>query len=221
MYHSYPKYWETLSAYHTCRKTWNSPFYYPLMSLKYCCMYGKQCRPWSDATFCSILLGSALFAEAYQSQYLRLIQNFCVACVAWQTHRGHVVRLCCRWWQRRRCCRHTFQFHSITFEGIYGFKFKFCRTLYHYKIQVNFDIGNHPPNFGWVSPFFNLVFVVRFCSITFEEMHWFHANFAELYINVKYRSGLVLIIIHQILAELWPFFDFKFFVGVLILVSNQ
>ena len=26
--------------------------------------------------------------------------------------------------------------------------FKLCRTLYFCKIQVKFDIGNHPPNFG-------------------------------------------------------------------------
>ena len=54
-------------------------------------------------------------------------------------------------------------------------------------------------------PFFDLVFVVSFSSAAFEEMHWFHSNFAELYITVKYRSSLILVIIHQILAELWPF----------------
>ena len=40
------------------------------MCLKYCCMYGKQCRPWSDAAFCSIWSGSTLFAKACLSQYL-------------------------------------------------------------------------------------------------------------------------------------------------------
>ena len=60
----------------------------------------------------------------------------------------------------------------------------------------------------------------RFRSITFEGMHWFHSNSAELYITVKYRSSSILVIIHQILAELWPFFDLVF-VGVLILVSGQ
>ena len=34
----YPKYWNTLSTYHICPKIWNSPFYYFLMCLKYCCM---------------------------------------------------------------------------------------------------------------------------------------------------------------------------------------
>ena len=69
-------------------------------------------------------------------------------------------------------------------------------------------------------PFFDLVFVVRFRSITFEGMHSFHSNFAELYITVKYRSSSILVIIIQNLAELWPFFDLVF-VGVLILVSDQ
>ena len=35
-------------------------------------MSAKQCRPWSDATFCSIWSGSTLFAHAWKSQYLGL-----------------------------------------------------------------------------------------------------------------------------------------------------
>ena len=46
-------------------------------------------------------------------------------------------------------------------------------------------------------PFFDLVFVVRFSSVTFEGMHWFHSNFSELYINVKYRSSSILVIIRR------------------------
>ena len=45
-----------------------------MMCLKYCCMYGKQCRPWSDAEYCSIWSGSTLFAKAYLSQYLGLLR---------------------------------------------------------------------------------------------------------------------------------------------------
>ena len=33
---------------------------------------------------------------------------------------------------------------------------------YHYKIQVKFDVGNHPPNFGWVMAFFRLIFCCSF-----------------------------------------------------------
>ena len=36
--------------------------------------------------------------------------------------------------------------------------FKLCRTLYHCKIQVKFDIDNHPPNLGWVMALFQLSF---------------------------------------------------------------
>ena len=67
-YRIYPKYCDTLSTYHTCPKSWNSPFYYLLMCLKYCCMYGKRCRPSSDATFCGIWSGSTLIAKAYLSR---------------------------------------------------------------------------------------------------------------------------------------------------------
>ena len=67
MYPIYPKYWDTLSTYYTCLQIWNNQFKYLLMCLKYCCMYGKQCRPWSDAKFCDIWSGSTLFAKAYLS----------------------------------------------------------------------------------------------------------------------------------------------------------
>ena len=70
IYRNNSKFWDTLSTYHTCPKIWNSQFYYLLMCLKYCYMYSKQCRSWSDATFCGIWSGSTLFAEAYLSQYL-------------------------------------------------------------------------------------------------------------------------------------------------------
>ena len=43
-YHIYPKYWDTLSTYHTS-KILNSPFYNLLMCLKYCYTYGKLCKP--------------------------------------------------------------------------------------------------------------------------------------------------------------------------------
>ena len=88
--------------------------------------------------------------------------------------------------------------------------FKFCRTLYHYKIQVQFDIGNHPPNFGRVMALFRLSFYL-FPLNNFWGMHWFHSNFAELYITIRYRSSSILVIVRQILAELWPFFDFFLF----------
>ena len=71
----YPKYWDTLSTHHTCPKIWNSPFCYPLMYLKCCCMYSKQCRPWSDAAFCGVWSGSTLLTKTYLSQYLGLLRS--------------------------------------------------------------------------------------------------------------------------------------------------
>ena len=72
--HRYPKYWDTLPAYYTFPKIWNSPLYYLLMCLKYCCMFGKQWRPWPDPAlwFCGIRSGPTQFAKAYLSQYLGL-----------------------------------------------------------------------------------------------------------------------------------------------------
>ena len=73
IYCIYLKYWNTLSTYHTCPKIWNSPSYYLLMCLKYCCMCGKHCRPWSDATFSGIWPLSILFAKVCLSQNLGLL----------------------------------------------------------------------------------------------------------------------------------------------------
>ena len=36
---------------------------------------------------------------------------------------------------------------------------KVCRRIYHYKIQVKFEISNHPHNFGRVMVLFHLVFI--------------------------------------------------------------
>ena len=60
-----PNYWGTLSTYHTCPKIWNKSFYYVFICLKYCCINGKQCRPWSETAFRGIRSGSTLFAKAY------------------------------------------------------------------------------------------------------------------------------------------------------------
>ena len=73
-YPIYPKYWDTLPSYHTSPKIWNSAFYHLLMFLNYCCMYGKQCRPWSDAVFWSIWSGSTLFAMGLSVPILRVIK---------------------------------------------------------------------------------------------------------------------------------------------------
>ena len=55
----------------------NNPFYYFMMCLKYCCMYGKQYRPWSDAAFCSVWSGSTLFATC--PNVLRVFTiNYCL-----------------------------------------------------------------------------------------------------------------------------------------------
>ena len=95
---------------------------------------------------------------------------------------------------------------------------KVCRRIYHCKIQVRFDISNHLQNFGQVMALFGLSFCwyvdIGFCLITFAGMHWFYWKFAEGYIIVKYRSCSMLVIIHKILAKLWPFFDLFFVVGV-------
>ena len=37
---------------------------------------------------------------------------------------------------------------------------------------------------------------------------FFHSKFAEGYIIVKYKSSFILVLIPNILAELWPFLDF-------------
>ena len=91
LYRIYSKYWVTLSIYRICAKVWNSPFFCFLMCLKCCCMYGKQCRPWSDATFRGIWSGYTLFAKAYLSNYLGLLRY--VQCLT----RGWGLFVCPLW----------------------------------------------------------------------------------------------------------------------------
>ena len=109
-------------------------------------------------------------------------------------------------------------FRSRTFCSDALILLKVCRRIYHRKIQVKFDINNHPQTFGRVMALFRLKFCWRvdigFRSITFAGMHWFYWKFAERYIIVKYRLGLLLVIIRIILVNLRPFFDLVFVVEV-------
>ena len=120
---------------------------------------------------------------------------FCVACVAWQTHRDHVVRPRRRCRRRRWCRRLTFRFRSIIFEGMYWFHSNFAELYITIKYRSSSILVIILPILAELWPFFDLVFVVCFRSITFEGMHWFHSNFAELYITVIYRSSSILAII--------------------------
>ena len=105
--------------------------------------------------------------------------------------------------------RPTFRFHSTTFERMYGFHSNFAElyTTIKYRSDLILVIIGQILAVLW--PFFDLVFVVCFCSINFEGMHWFYSNFAELYININYRSSWILVIISQIFTELWPFFRLR------------
>ena len=55
---------------------------------------------------------------------------------------------------------------------------KVCKRIYHCKVQVKYDISNHPQNFGRIMALFRLS--LCWCvdtgirSITFAGMHWFN-----------------------------------------------
>ena len=51
-------------------------------------------------------------------------------------------------------------FRSITFAEMHCFLLKDCSRIYQCKIQVKFDISNHPQSFDRVMALFRL----RFCS---------------------------------------------------------
>ena len=89
-------------------------------------------------------------------------------------------------------------FRSISWRNALLF-IRVCRTVYHCKIRVKFDIGNHLQNFGRVMALFRFCICccvdIGFCSITFAIMQWFLLKFAEGYIIVKYRSSWILVII--------------------------
>ena len=105
--------------------------------------------------------------------------SFCIACVAWQTHRDHVVHPWRRWHHR-----HTFCFRSITFEGMHWFHSNFAEHYLTIKYKSSLILIIIRQILA-VMALFRLSFVVRFHTITFEGIHWFHSNFAEPYITVK------------------------------------
>ena len=69
----YPKNSDTISTYHTCFKIYNNLLYLIFLCLKYCYIYVKQCRPWSDTIFCSIWSGSTLFDFSFTILLLLII----------------------------------------------------------------------------------------------------------------------------------------------------
>ena len=138
--------------------------------------------------------------------------------LAWQTHRDHAVRPRHQR-QQHRCRRHT-SFPFSNFWRDVWISFKFCRTLYHYKIQVMFNFGNHPPNFGWVMALFRLSFCCSFplnnfwrdALISFKLCRTLYQHKIQVRFNIGNHLpnfGIVMAI-----------FDLVF-VGVLILVSDQ
>ena len=148
--------------------------------------------------------------------------DFCVTCVAWQTHRDHVVRpLCCRPASSASAVSSShFPFPFNNFWRDVLISFKVCRTLYHYKIQVKFDIGNHLPNFYWVMALFWLSFCCSFPINNFWRDSLISFKLCRtLYhckIQVKFDIGNHL----PNFGWVMTFFDLVF-VGVLILVSSQ
>ena len=67
--------------------------------------------------------------------------------------------------------------------------FKFCRTLYHYKIQVRFYIGNHLPNFGWAMALFRLSFCCLFPLNNFWRDALISFKLYHCKIQVKFDIG--------------------------------
>ena len=128
-------------------------------------------------------------------------------------HRDHVVR---RRRRRPSVLSSHFSFPFNNFWRDVWISFKFCKT----ENTGQFDIGNHPPNFGWVMTLFRLSFCCSFPLNNFWRVALISFKLCRtLYqrkIQVKFDIGN-----HPPnLAELWPFFDLDVF-GVLILVSDQ
>ena len=66
--------WDTLTLYLTSQKYLSKFILLPINVSKNCWMSCKQCRPWSDATFCDIWSGSTLFARVCLSKYGKYVK---------------------------------------------------------------------------------------------------------------------------------------------------
>ena len=77
--------------------------------------------------------------------------------------------------QLRFCYCIYIGFCCITFARDALISLEVCRRIYHCKMQVKFDICNHPQNFGRVMALVLLSFCwcvdIGFNSITFAGMH--------------------------------------------------
>ena len=112
------------------------------------------------------------------------------------------------------CCCVDIGFRSITFAEMLLIHLKFAER-YFYRWSLIFVIVRKMLAELWsFFDFFFVVVLILVFTITFAGMHWFYWKFAQGYIIVKYRSSSILVIIHKILAKLWPFFDFGFVIRV-------
>ena len=97
--------------------------------------------------------------DARPSSQLRSLGRFCVACVAWQTQRDHVVRpRRRRRRRRRRCRRHTVCVRSIIFEGMHGFLSNFTELYITVKYRSSSIFVIIRQSLAELWPFFDLVF---------------------------------------------------------------
>ena len=106
-------------------------------------------------------------------------------------------------------------FRVLKLFFITGFLLQYLGKWYRTNVHlVNLPIFNssNKNKAGDINSLWNLLVQLSFCFsfLLNKGMHWFHSNFAELYITIKYRSSSTLVIISQILAELWLFFWLSF-----------
>ena len=130
----------------------NKKKYLKMLSAESSTQYAKY---YSDS-----LLGSGFILSTTEERELLGI-CFCVACVAWQTHKDHVFHLR-RQCRHRRCRRHTFHFRSITFLGMYWFLSNFAELYITIKYRSSSILVTIRQILAGLWPFFNLVFVVCF-----------------------------------------------------------
>ena len=107
---------------------------------------------------------------------------FVQPCIAWQTHRYHVV--CPRRQQQCQCCRHTFCFCSVTFEETYGFHSIFLEiyiTIKYRSSSILIIIWlNYTPDIRsmWGYIIFAFPFI---CSYVRSFVHTFIRSFVRLF----------------------------------------
>jgi hypothetical protein len=95
---------------------------------------------------------------------------------------------------------------STKFSGLFSamcpaIALKLCIWLYNYDLQMKFEDGCYRPILRRVMPLEGLYSFLDFFSLCLQVSFWYLVHCFDI---VRYRSSLILVLIHWFFTKLWP-----------------